>query len=915
MLPVRAWKLLSVCLVLLYSSTKIHAQGFKLTMLDSIQATDSSVWLNNDIKISNPSDRSLILFVEFNLPPFWELVGKKTVTVNIPARSSRVIPVNFLRRPQALAKWQPASIAFTDTISKAMHIKTFYLKSNPISRFSVTIDQEEFIISPDTKSVEIVSRITNGGNIDEDLTITSENQLIGVNGWVQKKLRPGETYIYNVRVRLTESIKKTLIKESIRIAAKNNAYLYRIETASATLHYTGKSAKLHKSSHPVIPAELETGVMYFSNTFAYYAGVRGSLDFKQGKKLNFSYRTKQLGLGNSVERNAFTLEYLTKRWRLYAGEMSELGSFYSFGKGFSFTRTSPKNTEINVSSVFHYKENPFKSDVFSTYVKYDLKKVVSLKHQLSVNNLPGQGRFAFALANEASYVAKSGMKLGIKVSAGEDHYMYDVPGAPQEKAGIAIGYSFSHRIKQLDIFSEYFKASNRFPGVFSGVKYQSHSAMLLFKKMNARVFYQYNYTRNNNILFIDSVYNTNFFDFDFEKFGLQLGFTMGKSSNLTVAGGQYRQTGNFGNFLPSAKFADIAYSYRKGRYFSLRLNSMNGYNSSVNAKGQSVWITRTTFMINTKFVGARTFYTRTPQRMSRTDSTIRVTETYSFGPFVKATLFKLLNADFSYNFSKSVYDKNMTTFAGMNITYTNKRNGLDIRLMGNVPITNTNKDFSSYANNSVVLNVRKMLNIPVVVKKIFYDLKVVLFNDQNNNGKFDTGDEPLHGVTVSISDRLFLTNSKGSVHYDNLAKNYYYLDLNSSQIPKGLIPRDGPLQFINVEKDLVYEVPFQKGMIISGNVKVTLDSLTEKTFTAERIKITVSDSLNNYFKTLANKKGDYYINVPPGKYRVSLNPEAFSKDLHPVKMFYDVEVGIGKEEAIVNFEIVEKKRVIRYLKK
>jgi hypothetical protein len=238
-------------------------------------------------------------------------------------------------------------------------------------------------------------------------------------------------------------------------------------------------------------------------------------------------------------------------------------------------------------------------------------------------------------------------------------------------------------------------------------------------------------------------------------------------------------------------------------------------------------------------------------------------------------------------------------------------------LTGNVPISNTTEKFSSLANNSVILSIRKDLNIPNIIKRKYYNLDIILFKDDNLNLRRDEGELGVSDVTVNIvSQRMFITNAEGKITFRNVEQKYYVVDLATVKAPRGYIPSGGYLHYADVKKNTTLEIPYQRGKVISGNVKVVLDSLssTQRKFASDKIKVMAIDSLGNPYKGMTDKNGDYYINVPPGKYKVTLNPDAYSKDLKPVQLFFFVTFEGTRDEEIVNFEIRERKREIRYLK-
>ncbi|HEX2629276.1 MAG TPA: hypothetical protein VHM26_09695 [Chitinophagaceae bacterium] len=915
----RLLKTLIPCLIFTCAGFYASAQAqpdYTVILKDSLQATDTLQWLSNDVRIRNDRTTVLNIRVHLNLPPQWQVVGKQDFNLSINPGETKLLPLNIIKQPQALAKWQPAELVVEDehgTLSKKTF--PFYLRANPISLWELTTTSTEITVLDNTKYIIVEATVRNNGNIDENLDLTARSDFFELNKIVNKTIAAGEEYTFTNRIHISNALRKSMSAENVRISVRNK--LQKSQALQFNVVNLSNDARQHTSKYPTIPMQLETGLMYFSKTFTGYVGFNGAIALKDSQQINFSYRTKQLGIANTIEKNAFSIEYNNRNWKLYAGQLSSTRSFFSFGQGISATYRGKNEHEVNVTGILHYKNNPYKADLFAVTMRNKLGKSI-LKSGAEVNANKSEKKYAYVITNDLDLIKKDKLQLSFNFNLGQTHYMHtlDKPGA--EKLAVVYGYSAMYRVGNVQFGSDYFHGGALYPGIMGGTINQHHRISWQLKRVTFDAYYRYNTINRKNLLFIDTVFNTNFFDYNFEQYGLRTRIVLSKSTDVTVGLGQYKQTGFDRNLLHSAKFVDLAGNYRKGRNFSIRFNSANGFGAAIvpGKEKQNIVISRTNISTNYKFIGMSAFYYRTPRSAYAysQDSSSLVSETMSITPFVNLRFSRAFTGSVNYSVAKSLFDDVITTFAGVNLVYNNKRNGLYATLAGNLPVSNTSENFSALANNSVILSVRKDLSVPNIFKRKYYDLKIVLFKDENLNNKYDDGEEGINDVTINIvSQRMFITDRKGVAMFKNAEKKYYVIDVASTKAPRGYIPASGHLHYINLQKNGTLEIPYHKGKVIAGKVTVTLDSLTLKQFRADKLKVMAIDTLGNTYKSLTDANGNYFINVPPGWYKVSLNPDAYTKDLKPVQMFFIVDMNKPEDEQTVNFEIKENKRQIRFL--
>ncbi len=216
-------------------------------------------------------------------------------------------------------------------------------------------------------------------------------------------------------------------------------------------------------------------------------------------------------------------------------------------------------------------------------------------------------------------------------------------------------------------------------------------------------------------------------------------------------------------------------------------------------------------------------------------------------------------------------------------------------------------------------------------------LTVLLFVDNNGNGKYDKGDEIIHsrGVSLDGTGQIDL-GSDGLVRITQLQSYYRYnLSIRRDDIDPTVVPTIDKFSFVadpNQFKRI--EIPFYRGSIVEG--AVLSDNGKERTpLGGMRVYMVSTDRrYSSTLRTFADG-GFYELNVPPGTYTLELDTVQLkllqAKQKNPAQKITvrskaggDLVEGIElvveplKEktvpEAIVQFEVDEKGKAVTKLR-
>ncbi|RAJ79062.1 hypothetical protein CLV59_106122 [Chitinophaga dinghuensis] len=894
------------------SCVKLFAQSGESLMVqhtDSLAANKEAQFLYNNFKITNKQNSETEFNISLQVPDNWKLLapGPKEQQRKIGPNATMTIPIIVMKQQHSPAKWLPVLVTIRES-SGVQHVYKYYIKADPVSIFRVTPITEIVQLRGTEREVSITTRVKNYGTIDGVYNTEFKDNAIDLNHIVKFKLAPGMDTVFTYKFKLNENQWNRLKTEKIGVTveeASGESFMNIV-----TIEKVQSELKSNPSPYQTFPLYWEAGYVNWGNQQSFYTGISGSAAWGD-QSLSFYYRTKQYGMGNNLEKNVFGIDYNIPKWNFYAGNMSESKYFYLYGTGGRVTYKFTPDAFISAAVSIHRDIPFFTSDNVTVSAQYPIKKIKILQ-AVSLNHDTLYNYNSFIFNNEATIFNKDDLKLLFNGAIGKDFSIVSIPGAPADELGYAAGYLFSLSRKKLSLFSQMQYNSDSYPGLYKGLRIQSHTITYKVGKSGLGAFYQYNRSPINTLR--DTVYNSDILNYDISKYGVTYSYGL-KGGSAAISVGRLEQTAAFVNTLPEYSLLELLYTQKFDRTAGIYFNSINGYNSSYGTNKKSIFLTNTLLTANYKWFGIKGYYMQTPMFDQTTDKNfVSYQQTILAGPNFTFTLFKRIKANLFYNWSKTLYDSTIYNIIGGYVTYSNPNNGLDIQVTASIPLESTQSAAPSGINqNYVSVTARKMFNVPIFFHRKYFTLNLLPFNDVNGNGIMDPGEHTIQNLEVSINDIPFISDASGKISYKNVEPGPYKVEFRAFNTIKGLIPASGNTQVIPVTKDITITLPFKKSSVISGSLKILTDSLAGTRVRLENIKVTATDSAGVSYSTLTDLKGTYFINVPAGKYTVSLNPDAFIDKIRPKVMAYPVDLSHATE-GTANFEIVDKSREIKFFK-
>lgn len=899
-----------------------HAQAghlYTVSVLEDsiVVGKDSKVFFNN-IRIDNISNRTLRLGVSFNIPQGWKNLQDKDgllqqgVLYTIPAHGTKSIPLNLIKQNDATADWNTINVKAwlwelqqQDTLRKSIAIRT-----DVEPKYTIRVPDNYILVEDKDQLIDLPIYIKNTGNIEEKFELWYQNVLLELDNKVELVLSPGQDTNYIYQVKMSSSTWTNLYQEKISLVIGNK---YRNKATTYSIVRPKSKYRDNKSPYTTMPMTITGGLMSINDRTSYFGGVTGSLHLGEDQDFYFYYRSKMYGTmyKNFYQPHVYSLEYVNKKLSLRAGRLGSSFNYFIYN-GFSGRVGYQVNEKTSVAvTAFTHDPNFIGelNDGVSAEVNYQAGDI-AVSHVVIANRDVSTGMNAAVAHNEAVIVNNEKMFFSVKGALSSEQQIVDTTHTPKAILGYAAGYNFTYKYKSWLFRSDVDHNSKHVPGIRKGQRLQVHEVTKYFGKKFAGVYYRSNYTARN--YFRDSLFNTDVLTFNNSNYGVVTGFKTIRSL-LTLRTGLVNTKNNNPNmnYGLTQYFGSLDYSLTISKSGLFRLNTMN-------AIGNGAVTTANTAEFSSRYFRFFATYSKMPLSLgfeNNGTTEMEYIETMSAGPTVNYYIGKKFMGSVRYTAFKSTNDENIRHGFGGTLNYNNSKAAFNIQVSGFYTLDNNITPGMPMQNvRSAQISLTKRLEMPLPFRRKYHDFSASLYYDENNNGLKEAHEPGIGGAAMLVNENPMVTNEKGEVRCKNVKDGEYNLNFLNTEA-NGLIPVDGVERTVSViGSNMVVQIPFKQGKVIKGRVVIAGDSFSRITMTPDNLKVIATDSTGKQYLALTDANGDFKIYAPAGIFTVSLNPEAFEGSVFkPVKVAYDELDLMNKDEVIVNFEIKQKIRKVRFV--
>lgn len=885
---------------------------------DSLIAAENTNLLANKVTIANNTKKVRRIAVRTIVPYGWKNISRNKYIdgddeyYNISPGEEISVPVNLLKLPTAKSEWAEVKFKIwyrelaSDTQEAAYSIRTKERKTFVTQPKSDIIEVDKINTAASFKTY-----LKNTGNIEDTYVLKYKNYELNIDDSVIIKLQPGKDSNYTHEIKLNHYQIANVNSETITFNVTNS--IGQQYNNYFQLQKYAEEGKYNRSSYSGIPLRLEMGAISFGERTSIYGAARGRIQFKNARSFEFTYRSKQFGnMPTGLQQHIFKLQYNSKNLTVTAGQVN-LPLFFVTNpiRGLDVTYNL-NGVGISLIAVMRDGQSYFQNDVYAAILNYSLKKA-TVNNTLMFNTDHGTGINSYISSNDVVFINKKNITFNILARAGYEENPRN-QAAPKQM-GISGGYGFRVSKNKITFSSTANYYDKRFPGINRGLIYHNHDITLSTKKSGIGLFYSSSYMMMNFLR--DSLFNSDLLSYNIDRLGIRYN-KFSKSVQTSISTGLLKQNGlSFMNGgLKTSYFLDVLNRWQMGNKWTSNLNIQSAFGDDPTPGKEDLFIITSTADISSKYFGFMMLYTRTPITgyEDGKQTILSYTETVNGGPNVNFYLFRSrLHGTVRYNLSKSLKDNFFTSGVGGSLGYTGPKSGFSINASCFMPFRSQTDDPGLPIANrrTAQLAISKQLHVPVLFNKKYHTLKLVLFNDVNNNQSMDADEMPVENVKMTINNMPFISNGDGEIKYKNIEKGDYHIHVQTNN--ENLVPINGINQIITVDNNITFTMPFKKGKEITGTVRIISDSFSTSKLSPDQIKITAVDSVGIRFSTLTDKQGNFKLSVPAGVYNVRISQSFLeNSDYKAQQSGFKLDL-VNKEKENVVFVLKQKARKVRYL--
>jgi hypothetical protein len=878
-------------------------------LYDSVISVSNKDFVYNTLTINNTTSGRLDIQVIISSPAGWQMVTTNLVNITLQPFGSTIIPMRFSPSNGNTSVWQQAKIEYRLNNVIDSRKSFFKMKVQEYAGFKAMLPNSNMVLTSYQKHVGLPVYVKNAGNTSGSYVVATNNQLLKLGTKVEIELAAGKDTTLYVPVSLSESQFSMLKKEDIKVTVTNSKG-ENINLIQA-LSRVGNILKDHSSAYLDMPLQLETGIMYSGteSPVQYYGALYGTLDFNDDNHLSMSMRSNTIAQGQTNQNSMLRFDFTGKHLQASAGNIQGVGEFMVDGYG---VRLGYQWKSSNKAEVFGMlKSRVGDTRVFGAALHLGLSDNLRITDALSLST-DNIRMLNSGILSQVTELKIRTAKLSLITGIGAEQNNANLADGTQKTlSGTSLGYNFQWDNKHFAAVSNVMLNSNSYPGLFKGQRLQAHDLRWLKGASFLGAYYEYNFRKQN--YWLDTMLMLDMFNLKTTNYGLKTGINL-KGTNLVLAAGNQKQLQDgTENFQTSYNYINLNVSSLIAKKLFLNISSFGGVISGTgDGPKDKVFVTTTQGNLQYKTLGLSFRYDNGPyyyQEYAAYTDNHKKYERIIFSPFIETQLLKKsLSARLQGNYARTMPSDVSNTSILANINYSHPK-GYDFNINGIVPVGGSNSN-----QTYVSATFRMKLKAPFIAVRKYYNLKLVLFKDQNSNGIRDAGEEPVIGQTLSLNGDLFVSDGTGVVLYKNTERGIYKADFGYSSKLKGWIPSQGTIQKFELVGNKSIDVPYKVSRVLSGKLLVQVDSFSNTPFNPSHIKVSATSDNGEIFSTLTDDNGEFYFNLPSGNYIISLSELAFSDQFRPVQFSQAADL-MSNHVKTIYFEIKQKRRQINIKRK
>lgn len=879
------------------------AEDLSVTFLKDTVIQSGNAFSFNTITVVNSGSAVREFTIETELPADWQQVFDNRKVFQLKPGEQLTLPIRVAATPSATSMVYPIAVNIKTAADNSRYV--FYSKVSQNSSWRAELLTPNLKLSRDSKETYFQIELKNLGNQTEYLTINFNTSLELT---VPKKnnrvtLAANSDTVFRAGIITDLRYLEEFKTQEIHVSISNRTGDFKL--LSQKVYSWGTVVKENSSQWYNVPLAIEMISQNVTNNKSVYVTGSGNISLPNKRSISFNYRSDNFySLTNGGSRYA-NINYNTPLWKISLGDQTEFNNFLLDGFGMHINYGSSKRYSFDL---FGVKSRTGNARQMSFSQSLDIGAGQTINNQSFVNLDYRTGTNSYFSILEYEKYFKN---IHFSVDAGLSNEQNDQNPARKSLSGSTAGIKFDQNNSWLTIRSYSSVNSKVFPGTNRGLTISSNEVRFKHKKTFAGLIFDYN---ERSVTSLDSDKVNSLFSGRTNEYGIRAGFN-GRDRYLNLKATIVDQ---LQDSLSNVSFQSQKLNLNTALKIFGELNvSLDGTVArSYPRSGSPVkaFISKSIFgTVQYKDLGSFIRYENGPFYYYDLKSYVRDglnINRIQLSPFLESSvLHSAVTTRLQVDYSSDMVSKLSSCVARADINFNLDKQALTFRIFGSYDI----KPGSTSRQNILNFSVRKHFGLPLVGIPKYYNLKVVLFKDRNQNNVYDNGDEAVPESNLQIGSQNFITNKRGEIYYRNISAGKYNIDLSQVNNVRGWVAKDGFSQSVEVSDNQTIYIPFKESKYLSGRLNVVRDEYSRASFNPANIRITAINSKGEVFYTLTNISGEFFLNLPADTYVIQINTNVFSDSFRVLQESFNADLVNKSSEEIV-FEIRESKRQINIQK-
>lgn len=855
----------------------------------------------NIVRVYNRGDQDAGIKPVLKVPPKWGVFSASFVETNVQAGDSVSFPFS-IRIPKIATATESHEIIFQafSLQNKLIISDTFSVQAEAFHKWDVVVPEERFFFYPRRNVAEFEVRLHNAGNVPEtiNLEIRPDKKLkvvskTGEELIIKIELPPNTDTSFFYKASYTYDKKRVFDISRVQVLAHaGGRQLYRSVTIEK---YEDTYAPLKVNKNKLHQTEVGFRTSSGNSDILPYINASGKAGLKNDAMFNYQFTYHDLTeTENVVENSYYQFLYTKNEFNIGIGAFSSMLGRNLYNRNSLMisdaVELSPTSTMLGFASVgyvdkktsgalgYNYSKNEFEMRTAAAYSVDGTRQVntgsfvhkipeikINDKHRLGltfysyVENHNSENKYMQAgVAYDLNYVALFGERFSLNFN--NIFGSPDIPGSQMGLLSLNLKskYILSDKSRYLSLHLNNSTKDYYFRNT-EGVKSPDINIINRF----AKLFFYSTKHKKHRWSFGPSIefYNSknpliglgDEQEFNVRKYRLEYKGIIGIGLSVNLKGGlseeaesfasqEYSKTYDFhflGEYNKNGYGLRVAYDY--GPMVSSGL-----YQYALDAGNNSILVSP--FVLKDFFDGivGLSLFTNFTYKIDLDYLTLNVNpriETYVVKDF-----YVVVGGTFSYvrqAYNENIYDR---SFQYMELAV-KKRWGR----------TGKNKP-----------------------KQKLLRLKVLLFQDNNGNGLRDPGEDGIPFVKTRILlkstpdkkarealpvDITLLSNDVGYATYNKIPEGYYEIFINPLSMMREYFYVNQSIESVEVIKNMVYEIPFQKARKITGQIIVKRRKFIaddDGKIDLKNIRVTAYNQKGHSYSAFTDDQGRFILFAPGG---------------------------------------------------